>query len=83
MKRIDELGYKDPTPIQSHAIPHALQGKDVLGLAQTGTGKTAAFGIPLISLMMGYGRKPAAGTALLSLLWSNLLLLPKMIPYMY
>ncbi|WP_282096569.1 DEAD/DEAH box helicase [Epibacterium ulvae] len=63
MKRIDELGYKDPTPIQSHAIPHALQGKDVLGLAQTGTGKTAAFGIPLISLMMGYGRKPAAGTA--------------------
>lgn len=62
MKRIDALGFKDPTPIQSHAIPHAMQGKDVLGLAQTGTGKTAAFGVPLIAQMMQYGTKPAPKT---------------------
>ena len=62
MKRIEALGFTDPTPIQSHAIPHALQGKDVLGLAQTGTGKTAAFGVPLIAQMMQYGYKPAGKT---------------------
>ncbi|AHD10094.1 putative ATP-dependent RNA helicase RhlE [Phaeobacter gallaeciensis] len=62
LTRIAELGYTDPTPIQARAIPHALNGKDVLGLAQTGTGKTAAFGVPLIAQMMQYGRKPAAKT---------------------
>ncbi len=62
LNRVKELGYNDPTPIQAHAIPHALQGKDVLGLAQTGTGKTAAFGIPLVSQMLEYGQKPAAKT---------------------
>ncbi|APG46561.1 DEAD/DEAH box helicase [Phaeobacter porticola] len=62
LKRIADLGYTDPTPIQAHAIPHALNGKDVLGLAQTGTGKTAAFGIPLIAQMMQYGQKPAPKT---------------------
>ncbi|WP_068243685.1 DEAD/DEAH box helicase [Tritonibacter horizontis] len=60
LNRVKELGYTDPTPIQAHAIPHALQGKDVLGLAQTGTGKTAAFGIPLVAQMLEYGQKPAA-----------------------
>ena len=62
LSRIDEMGFKEPTPIQARAIPHALNGKDVLGLAQTGTGKTAAFGVPLIAQMMQYGRKPAAKT---------------------
>ena len=62
MTRLAAMGFADPTPIQAHAIPHALQGKDVLGLAQTGTGKTAAFGLPLIAQMLEYGRKPAAKT---------------------
>src|SRR6201996_1961094 len=42
-------GYTTPTPIQAEAIPHALQGRDVLGIAQTGTGKTAAFTLPMLS----------------------------------
>ena len=49
LNRIEAMGFKDPTPIQSHAIPYALQGRDVLGLAQTGTGKTAAFLITIIN----------------------------------
>ena len=44
-----DAGYTHPTPIQAGAIPHALQGKDVLGIAQTGTGKTAAFVLPMIT----------------------------------
>lgn len=47
-KALAEEGYETPTPIQQQAIPHALEGKDVLGCAQTGTGKTAAFAIPVI-----------------------------------
>ncbi len=43
LKAIDEAGYETPTPIQAQAIPAALAGKDVLGIAQTGTGKTASF----------------------------------------
>jgi ATP-dependent RNA helicase DeaD len=42
------LGYEDPTPIQEQAIPELLAGRDVIGQAQTGTGKTAAFGLPLL-----------------------------------
>ena len=45
---LDELGYVDPTPIQEEAIPELLGGHDVIGQAQTGTGKTAAFGLPLL-----------------------------------
>ena len=48
LKAIDNQGYTTPTPIQKQAIPLVLQGKDLLGVAQTGTGKTAAFGIPLL-----------------------------------
>ena len=45
---IEEMGYETPTPIQQEAIPPMLAGRDVIGQAQTGTGKTAAFGIPLV-----------------------------------
>lgn len=49
LKSIEEQGYERPTPIQSQAIPHLLLGKDLLGCAQTGTGKTAAFALPLLN----------------------------------
>lgn len=45
---IDEMGFEEPSPIQAACIPLVMQGKDVIGQAQTGTGKTAAFGIPLV-----------------------------------
>jgi ATP-dependent RNA helicase DeaD len=48
---LDELGYQDPTPIQEEAIPALLSGHDVIGQAQTGTGKTAAFGLPLLQYL--------------------------------
>ncbi|MFL5870316.1 MAG: DEAD/DEAH box helicase [Solirubrobacterales bacterium] len=48
---LDELGYVDPTPIQEQAIPELLSGHDVIGQAQTGTGKTAAFGLPLLQYL--------------------------------
>ena len=47
-----EQGITEPTPIQSQAIPHVMQGRDVLGLAQTGTGKTAAFGLPMLDQLL-------------------------------
>ena len=48
IKTLDALGYTQPTPIQTQAIPLVLSGKDMLGIAQTGTGKTAAFALPLL-----------------------------------
>ena len=51
LKAIDESGYSEPTPIQKGAIPAALDGKDVLGIAQTGTGKTASFTLPMIHIL--------------------------------
>ncbi len=51
LRAIEEAGYTEPTPIQSAAIPHALKGRDVLGIAQTGTGKTASFTLPMIHLL--------------------------------
>jgi ATP-dependent RNA helicase RhlE len=50
-KSLDELGYKKPTDIQFKSIPQILSGQDILAIAQTGTGKTAAFAIPLISML--------------------------------
>ncbi len=47
-RALRDVGYTEPTPIQSQAIPHLLQGRDLLGVAQTGTGKTAAFALPLL-----------------------------------
>jgi ATP-dependent RNA helicase RhlE len=58
LKNIEEAGYETPTPIQAGAIPPALDGKDVLGIAQTGTGKTASFTLPMITLL-GKGRARA------------------------
>ncbi|MDA5557874.1 DEAD/DEAH box helicase [Shimia sp. MMG029] len=51
LKAISEAGYETPTPIQEGAIPSALEGRDVLGIAQTGTGKTASFTLPMLSLL--------------------------------
>ena len=51
LKAVEASGYDTPTPIQEQAIPHALQGRDVLGIAQTGTGKTAAFTLPMLSTL--------------------------------
>jgi len=48
VKAVTDSGYTEPTPIQKEAIPHALEGRDILGLAQTGTGKTASFTLPMI-----------------------------------
>lgn len=49
LSAVTDSGYSTPTPIQAGAIPHALQGKDVLGIAQTGTGKTASFVLPMLT----------------------------------
>ena len=49
LKAVSESGYETPTPIQAQAIPHALEGRDVLGIAQTGTGKTASFVLPMLT----------------------------------
>jgi len=48
LRALNEEGYTEPTPIQAGAIPHLLEGRDLLGLAQTGTGKTAAFALPIL-----------------------------------
>ncbi len=51
LNAIEDVGYKEPTPIQLQAIPAAIEGRDVLGIAQTGTGKTASFTLPMIHLL--------------------------------
>ncbi|QHQ34634.1 DEAD/DEAH box helicase [Algicella marina] len=58
LQAVAEAGYETPTPIQAQAIPHALVGRDVLGIAQTGTGKTASFTLPMIT-MLSKGRARA------------------------
>jgi ATP-dependent RNA helicase DeaD len=55
LKSLDRAGYTAPTPVQAGIIPHALKGVDVLGQARTGTGKTAAFAIPIIELIQRGG----------------------------
>lgn len=53
IKAIEEAGFKEPSPIQIEAIPHILQNKDIVGQAHTGTGKTAAFGLPILNKLSG------------------------------
>ena len=53
MRAVDEMGYRTPTPIQAQAIPVVLMGRDVLGCAQTGTGKTAGFTLPMLDILSG------------------------------
>ena len=52
LQAVQEAGYTEPTPIQAAAIPEILTGRDLTGIAQTGTGKTAAFTLPILSLML-------------------------------
>jgi superfamily II DNA/RNA helicase len=58
LRAVGDSGYSDPTPIQQKAIPPVLMGKDLVGIAQTGTGKTAAFVLPMIDIL-GHGRSRA------------------------
>ncbi len=58
LKALDDLGYETPTAIQAETIPHILAGRDLLGQAQTGTGKTAAFALPLLSRIDVKLKKP-------------------------
>jgi ATP-dependent RNA helicase RhlE len=54
-------GYREPTPIQEQCIPHLLDGRDLVGTAQTGTGKTAAFALPLLQRLSGTSGRPGRG----------------------
>ena len=53
LKAVDKAGYDTPTPIQEQAIPPVLMMKDIIGIAQTGTGKTASFVLPMIDARIG------------------------------
>ncbi len=53
LRAVDEMGYRHPTPIQEQAIPYVLMGRDVMGTAQTGTGKTAGFTLPMLDILSG------------------------------
>src|ERR1700709_81475 len=57
LSAIAEAGYTEPTPIQQQAIPVIGQGRDVMGLAQTGTGKTAAFTLPIVNRLLDGPRR--------------------------
>jgi len=59
-KAVADMGFEEATPIQSLSIPRILEGHDVIGQAQTGTGKTAAFGIPILEMIQGKDRHPQA-----------------------
>src|SRR5260370_2917652 len=59
LQAVSDAGYTNPTPIQEQAIPHVKRGRDVLGCAQTGTGKTASFVLPMVDMLAaGRARVP-------------------------
>ena len=60
LRTLTSLGYEEPTPIQRAALPHLLEGRDLMGLAATGTGKTAAFALPLLQLIETGAKVPSA-----------------------
>ncbi len=59
-RALSALGYQKPTPVQASAIPPLLEGRDLLGCSQTGTGKTAAFALPILHRLSSGGQRPAA-----------------------
>jgi ATP-dependent RNA helicase RhlE len=63
LRALERAGYETPTTIQAQAIPPLMQGRDLLGIAQTGTGKTAAFALPILDRMAGLRQPPAPYTA--------------------
>ena len=67
LRAVNAEGYTTPTPIQTQAIPHVMQGRDLLGCAQTGTGKTAAFALPLLHRLTEPGRARRRGASVLVL----------------
>jgi len=62
LRALRDEGYSTPTPIQAQSIPALLRGEDLLGIAQTGTGKTCAFAVPIIQRLLANPRRPAPGT---------------------
>jgi superfamily II DNA/RNA helicase len=60
LRAVTELGYREPTPIQAQAIPVVMQGRDVMGAAQTGTGKTAGFALPILQRLMPHANTSAS-----------------------
>jgi len=60
LRAIEEEGYTEPTPIQKQAVPHVLAGRDLMAMAQTGTGKTAAFTLPLLQLLLPQANNSAS-----------------------
>src|SRR4051794_36564766 len=65
LKTLTELGYEEPSPIQREAIPLLLTGRDLIGQAATGTGKTAAFALPMLQRIAGAGEKRGKPSAMI------------------
>src|ERR1035437_3888590 len=65
LQAVQEAGYTEPTPIQTQAIPQILAGHDLIGIAQTGTGKTAAFTLPMLTKLAAQPAGSVRGTRVL------------------
>src|SRR3954467_7486369 len=65
---LEKKGYNQPTPIQQQSIPPILEGKDIFGCAQTGTGKTAAFALPILQLLDSKKNEPGRRKAIRALI---------------